>query len=224
MRLTGMTGRESRTFTYDKLQFPTREDDNDFLPRLWATRRVGWLMEQIRSNGEQKELRDEVVDLGTRYGIVTPYTSYLAVEASEAANITDGRDRATPADISLGGMSNGRASSQPAPAAAKATTGQMAVQQSKRERAQQETVKLKDDDTSSAVRRSGGKTFYMRDGVWTDSEFKSDTRLPETTLTFASDEYFALLKHEPRLADYFSLGERVIVVLDGRVYRVNAAP
>jgi len=45
-----------------------------------ATRRVGWLMEQIRSNGEQQELRDEIVDLGTRYGIVTPYTSYLALE------------------------------------------------------------------------------------------------------------------------------------------------
>ena len=57
-----------------------RSDANDYLPRLWATRRVGWLMEQVRSNGEQKELRDEIVDLGTRYGIVTPYTSYLALE------------------------------------------------------------------------------------------------------------------------------------------------
>ena len=223
MRLTGTTGREARTFVYDRLQFPMRENDNDFLPRLWATRRVGWLMEQIRSNGEQKELRDEVVDLGTRYGIVTPYTSYLAVEASEAANITSRAD--VPTDTAATGGFDRRAMSQSAaPPAAKATTGQMAVQQSKRERAQQESVKLKDDETTSAVRRSGGKTFYLRDGIWTDSEFRSDARMPETTLTFASEEYFALLKREPRLSDYFSLGERVIVVLDGRVYRVNAAP
>jgi Ca-activated chloride channel family protein len=182
-------------------------------------------MEQIRSNGEQKELRDEVVDLGTRYGIVTPYTSYLAVEASEAARVTGGRDNNLPVDAVAGGVFDRRASSQAAaPAAAKATTGQMAVEQSKRERAQQENVKLKDDDTSSAVRRAGGKTFYLQNGVWTDSEFKSDARLPETILTFASDAYFALLKSEPRLADYFSLGERVIVVLDGRVYTVNSAP
>jgi len=40
-----------------------RAEDNNFLPRLWATRRVGWLMEQIRSNGETKEVRDEIVDL-----------------------------------------------------------------------------------------------------------------------------------------------------------------
>ena len=79
LRLTGKSVGQSRTYTYDKLSFPLRTDANDYLPRLWATRRVGWLMEQVRTNGEQKELRDEIVDLGTRYGIVTPYTSYLAL-------------------------------------------------------------------------------------------------------------------------------------------------
>src|ERR1041384_7730560 len=80
LRLTGKAGSSMRTYTYPNLSFQLRSDANDYLPRLWATRRVGWLMEQIRSNGEQKELRDEIVDLGTRYGIVTPYTSYLALE------------------------------------------------------------------------------------------------------------------------------------------------
>jgi hypothetical protein len=72
------------------------------------------------------------------------------------------------------------------------------------------------------VRNVGSKTFYLRDDVWTDSEFKAEARKPETTLTFGSDEYFALLKREPKLAEYFALGERVVVVFDGRVYRVNA--
>ena len=88
LQLTGRSGSAFKTFFYDKQRFPLRNESNDFLPRLWATRRVGWLMEQIRSNGEQKELRDEVVDLGTRYGIVTPYTSYLALEANETINVT----------------------------------------------------------------------------------------------------------------------------------------
>src|SRR5262249_40409475 len=78
--LEGQSSGSMRSYTYDNLSFPLRNDSNDYLPRLWATRRVGWLMEQVRSNGEQKELRDEIVDLGTRYGIVTPYTSYLALE------------------------------------------------------------------------------------------------------------------------------------------------
>src|SRR5919205_1607193 len=89
MRLTGRTGNQTRTFDYTNVSFPVNEERNDFLPRLWATRRVGWLMEQIRTNGEQKELTDEIVDLGTRYGIVTPYTSYLAVEPGQQVVAAD---------------------------------------------------------------------------------------------------------------------------------------
>ena len=46
---------------------------------LWARRKVGYLLDQIRVNGEKKELVDEVVTLAKRYGITTPYTSYLVV-------------------------------------------------------------------------------------------------------------------------------------------------
>jgi Ca-activated chloride channel family protein len=237
--LTGKTGRQSRTYNFENLRFALKEDDNDFLPRLWATRRVGWLMEQIRSNGEQKELRDEIVDLGTRYGIVTPYTSYLALESNATVDgvmttederrVRSGNGRAANRPSSsnqAGGGFGGGSIAAPMPKeAAKSTTGAMAVQQSKRDRAQQETISIAGDDKdtpSSVARNVGSKTFYLRDDVWTDAEFKAEARKPETTLTFGSDEYFALLKREPRLAEFFSLGERVVVVLDGRVYRVNA--
>lgn len=52
----------------------------DFVPRLWAIRKVGYLLDEIRLNGERAELKDEIVSLGKKYGIVTPYTSYLVVE------------------------------------------------------------------------------------------------------------------------------------------------
>ncbi|HYY96958.1 MAG TPA: VIT and VWA domain-containing protein, partial [Pyrinomonadaceae bacterium] len=93
LRLKGRSGNQARTFDYANVNFPINEERNDFLPRLWATRRVGWLMEQIRTNGEQKELTDEIVDLGTRYGIVTPYTSYLALEDGEARRMSFGTGR-----------------------------------------------------------------------------------------------------------------------------------
>ncbi|MCA1593180.1 MAG: VIT and VWA domain-containing protein [Acidobacteria bacterium] len=234
MRLTGRAGQQSRTFTYNNLDFPLTHGDNDFLPRLWATRRVGWLMEQVRSNGEQKELRDEIVDLGTRYGIVTPYTSYLALESNDGMPVT-ATNRPLPvvrrgmADLSVagpGGSGAGSGAPMSAPrdaqAVAKATTGEFAVQQSKRARAQQETLRTENDAPPSVVRKVGDKTFYQRDGVWLDAEFKPDARLPETTLVFGGDEYFALLKREPQLARYFALGERVVVVFKDRVYRVGA--
>jgi Ca-activated chloride channel family protein len=226
LRLTGKSGGITRTYTYSNLSFPLRSDANEYLPRLWATRRVGWLMEQVRSNGEQKELRDEIVDLGTRYGIVTPYTSYLALE--NAVTVTDSggaqpiiRGAADTQGFSGLVMNAPGASAPPSPKA-RATTGVVAVQQSKIAREQQEVERLIDDDTrKDAVRRVEGKTFYLINGVWTDSEFKAVMGLPETTLVFGSDEYFTLVKQNPKLANYFSLGERVVVVFEGRVYRVT---
>jgi len=103
-------------------------------------------------------------------------------------------------------------------------TGMAGVKESKRAREQQEVLRIEGaDEAPSVVKRAGGKTFYLRDGAWTDSEFKPEAQLPETTVTFGSDQYFALLKQKPALARYFSLAERVVVVFEGRIYRVNAA-
>ncbi len=224
LQLSGSANGVNKNFFYNNLRFPMREDANDFLPRLWATRRVGWLMEQVRSNGEQQELRDEIVDLGTRYGIVTPYTSYLALEPNATA-----RD-VTNLPLKNRGFGAGRSTSAPRPATevykaadARATTGAAAVQQSKRAREQQEVMRVEGESASSAIKTAGGKTFYLREGVWTDADFKAGAGLPETVVKFGSDEYFALLKQKPQLATFFALGERVTVILGGRVYRVDAA-
>src|SRR5436190_1504432 len=218
--LSGTSNGKSRSVFYDKLRFPLREESNDFLPRLWATRRVGWLMTQVRTNGEQKELIDEIVDLGTRYGIVTPYTSYLALEpGGTVREITAVNGRR---DSSVGGVSNMQVMTAPKAADARAVTGSVAVQQSKRARAQQEMDRIeKDTALVGVVKNVGNKTFYLRDGVWVDSEFKEDAKLPETKLSFSSDEYFDLLKRKPVLAQYFSLGEQIVLVFEGRVYRVS---
>ena len=225
MKLTGKAGGSTRTYTYSNLSFPLRAEANEYLPRLWATRRVGWLMEQVRTNGEQKELRDEIVDLGTRYGIVTPYTSYLALEDGQVSQrFVDNVQPVTrrPVNGRLGGVGNApQASPSPGLHALGGVTGGEAVRQSKQARAQQDAEYLKEEDKSAAVRRVAEKTFYLIDNVWTDSEFKADSGLPETKVAFGSDEYFALLKQIPKLGSFFSLGERVVVVFEGRVYRVN---
>jgi hypothetical protein len=211
LRLTGKTGEEIRSFDYNNLDFPRRAESYDFLPRLWATRRVGWLVEQIRSNGENKELRDEIVDLGTRYGIVTPYTSYLA---------TDGSER------QIGLPMNGRDfKSAPAAKAMNQASGADAVTLSKESRKMREEVSVDDKDdrltASGSVKKVGTKTFYLQNGVWTDSEIVEDSKFPETKLKFASDQYFDLAARETELAKYFSLGEEIAVVWKGRVYRVT---
>jgi Ca-activated chloride channel family protein len=72
-------GKESREFVYE-MTFPEKTGEGrDFVEHLWARRKVGYLLDQIRANGEKKELVDEVVLLAKKYGITTPYTSYLIV-------------------------------------------------------------------------------------------------------------------------------------------------
>jgi Ca-activated chloride channel family protein len=77
--LTGSVGKQSRDFVYEG-KFPAKTGESkSFVVDLWARRKVGYLLEQIRSNGEKKELVDEVVALAKKHGIATPYTSYLVV-------------------------------------------------------------------------------------------------------------------------------------------------
>ncbi len=79
VKLTGQVGSEQREFVYE-VNFPHQTTERkEFVEDLWARRKVGYLLDQIRLNGEKKELVDEVVTLAKRYGITTPYTSYLIV-------------------------------------------------------------------------------------------------------------------------------------------------
>lgn len=85
IRISGNFLGEQRTFTatLDPAKASTR---NAFVPRLWATRRIGALLEAIRQNpgseGNQ-ELVTEIVALSTEYGILTEYTAFLAAERDD---------------------------------------------------------------------------------------------------------------------------------------------
>ena len=229
VRLTGNAS-PPQSFAWRGQRFPLRDERHDFVPRLWATRRVGWLMEQIRTHGESRELVDEVTDLGTRYGIVTPYTSFLALEPGAREDerpVVQGRQRVSPPrDFSVRGQPGGVAtpSAPPPPAAVRAETGEAAVAQSRSARRMQDAVSLDAvAPTGAAVQTVGGRTFRLIDGVWTDTEIRAGERTSETVVTFGSDAYFDLLRRVPALARYFALGEQVAVLHEGRVYRSRAA-
>jgi Ca-activated chloride channel family protein len=171
---------------------------SSFLPRLWATRRVGDLLEEVRLRGSNPELVAEIERLGLKYGIVTPYTSFLVTER-EAERL----DAAAPAarEAVLGGVVGGVGAVR----AAKAT---LAFKNEDRPaQAVSERILYKDD-----------KTFYLRDGVWTDSEHTEGARLTE--IAFDSDEFYKLLAAKPGLAKYLSIGRNVVVVFERVTYRI----
>lgn len=79
VRIRGTRNGEKREYSRD-LRFTEQATDQGFLPRLWATRRIGFLLDEIRLRGETPELKDEIVELARKYAVVTPYTAYLVTE------------------------------------------------------------------------------------------------------------------------------------------------
>jgi len=67
-----------------KLDFPETNADNPELERMWAWRKVDGLMNQIREQGESAGVKKQIIELGTQYSIVTPFTAFLVLE-NEAA-------------------------------------------------------------------------------------------------------------------------------------------
>ncbi len=81
IKVTGKVGGERQSFEFPaELAGPGSSSGRDFVAKLWAVRRVGFIIDQIDLNGPNSELTDELVALSTRYGLLTQYTSFLADE------------------------------------------------------------------------------------------------------------------------------------------------
>lgn len=84
LRISGKVGRERRSYEFPvELAATEAGGSRDYVETLWATRRIGEIIDQIDLKGRNKELVDELVALSTRYGILTPYTSFLADERTQ---------------------------------------------------------------------------------------------------------------------------------------------
>jgi len=85
--ITGMVNGKQETFAQD-VSFEDKTDNkNEWIGKLWAVRRIGYLLDEVRTRGENKELKDEVADLARRWGIVTPYTAMLIIEDEARRNV-----------------------------------------------------------------------------------------------------------------------------------------
>lgn len=76
IRLTGTA--QGQTSSYKLANaFGDNGARSSLVSRIWATRKLGYLLDQVRLKSNQ-EVIDEIVRLSKEYGIITPYTSYLA--------------------------------------------------------------------------------------------------------------------------------------------------
>ncbi|MEW4489765.1 VIT domain-containing protein [Thalassoglobus sp. JC818] len=94
IRLTGFIRGEEQEFTFSgKFRKKVNNDSNPFIAKLWATRRIGELIDELDLNGRNDELINELVMLSTKHGILTPYTSFLADETVRPELASDSNRR-----------------------------------------------------------------------------------------------------------------------------------
>jgi len=103
----GKIGETEKVYNFDASLVDRSSDQSlAFIARLWAMRRIGEILDQLDLRGQNDELVKELVDLSTRYGILTPYTSFLADEntvlTDSARNLQTGRGLASNLSVAEG--------------------------------------------------------------------------------------------------------------------------
>ena len=218
--------------------------DNAFIARLWATRKVGYLLEEIRLHGESEELKDTVVKLARKWGIVTPYTSYLILEDEESRGVpiarqSIGNRKVTPksnnitiqearlirrkieAESFLGFSKNETGDS--AVAASRASNELKSANQSgafKDAYKESQYGNTNHNFKQQATRRIAGKTFFQNASGWIDSLASEKSYKEEIKIKFGSDSYFNLLYQRPEISKWLSVGTNLQIVIDEKLYNI----
>lgn len=191
-------------------EFPRTAEDNAFIPRLWAARRIGELTRTIRVEGASPVLMEEIRDLGLRFGILTEYTSYLVQEPGAVVERPIPMPRLEEARSQTGAAAFDRA--RRSAKFADANNLQAADELADRSPATASSA------PGPSVRRAGDRLFLLRGSVWTD--VRHPDRIPVTAVAAFSPAYFALVRMLPELAPYLSVGEDIVVAGRRRSIRI----
>jgi Ca-activated chloride channel family protein len=229
-----------------KLDFPATlieksgDESFGFIEKLWAVRRVGEILDELDLRGKNDELVKELVDLATRHGILTPYTSFMADERAnvhdlagnvrrvesrlEALSQSDGyggfvqRDmrnvlqRAEQAPAKPAGPLERFAGVPAADAGASSAGGVYFAAEAGREV----------EAAQRNVRNVGNRTFFRRDGQWVDSQVTKEQQQNARRIKQFSDEYFELARTQGRrLSQYLVFDEPVLLNFDNQAYLIE---
>ncbi|HXF49990.1 MAG TPA: VIT domain-containing protein [Verrucomicrobiae bacterium] len=174
------------------------------IPKIWATRRVGHLIDQVRLSGQSPEVVDEIVTLSKKYGIINEFTSFL-VKVDPAMPLAQARDHFAPAARELSLQSSGERAV--AHAKKSAIRKEIATSRVKLAPEEEKALGVIDQRGRANVATPGGKTFYRKDEKWVEAD--RDDKKPVVKIKPFSPAYFAMLKVKPEFGKYTALGKEV---------------
>ncbi|MBL9125966.1 MAG: VWA domain-containing protein [Planctomycetaceae bacterium] len=207
----------------EKLEFPVEltaasaDETYAFVEKLWAVRRVGEIIDEIDLKGKNDELVKELVELSTRHGILTPYTSFLADETSDPRKLAE---NATQAGRGLERLYEAGGQEGFAQRVAKGAL-QQAVTAPALGEARYSDLATGQSVAVQTVRNIGAKTFYCRDGQWRDAACQVEPR-DAIRVTQFSPEYFKLAEaHGRTVSQYLVFDEPVLLQIEEKCYLIE---
>ncbi len=221
IHLNGKVGDQQQTFEFPANLAATNSDETyAFVEKLWATRRVGDIINELDLHGKNQELIDELVRLSTKHGILTPYTAFLADERTVLSAAPMNR---ALAEKEVFFKDDGLA---------QATVGESAVQLRLSKKEMQERsyamggVQGWNDakgnyHVEATCQVIGNKALFKRSGRWTDPSVTPDDEKKAEQIEQFSDKYFELAKNNQNLRRYLALPEGCTVRDGAKIYQIN---
>jgi Ca-activated chloride channel family protein len=164
------------------------------LRQLWARQRIQRLLDEQQGGrygrGELADHSKEIEALGMEFSLLTPYTSFVAVDQRVRA---DGESELVEQPAVAKASASGFGYAEPA-SLVMAVSAPIPV-----------VSKLAAEPTVQSVL---GREFQLLQGVWTDRSFADQVVL---RVRLDSAAWRALLKMRPELAQYAALGERILI-------------
>ena len=208
--LTGRLEGALKTLEYP-IDFSANSSWDKVIPKIWAQRRIGYLLDQIRLSGQSPELVQEIVVLSKKYGIMTKYTSFL-VDV----------DVRTPL-VELYPSAQERVNA-PAPVTGEKAVREVTATAKRFAIDRHETQNLRRVSATPQEKRIvwvAGKSFFNQNGVWVESDF--DAKKERIVIKAYSEAYFLLWQIRPEVGKYLSLGDKILFQLENVVIEIRDA-
>ena len=247
--ITGKYQDQERAFEYP-LEINTAKSNRmySFVERLWAVRRVGFLLDEIQLHGKNDEVIDEIVRLSRDYGIMTPYTSFLADETTKLTSTEELRRRGLDSSGRLneeisGGMGQTHAMNRQmfnqAARDSSAYTAAVPVDKEGKSLRKSGNVVLgyktarayeaSEREVYATVRNVGNQTFYQRGQMWvTPKTSELDLEKDKDKIRIIqrySKEYFELVGsntvEENQILSSQGTDEELLVSFRSQVYLIQ---
>jgi len=222
VRLTGEINGKTQTFIYP-VQYPTSTMDDAYIPRLWATRKIGYLEDQARLNGANTELMGEIIRLSKEFGILTEYTSFLVDTDAQVANGPGGAP--PPMILSRGLEANATYGAGKIGDMAQEQAGASGVSQSVNRKANMNAAQAAPAAGNyvmneagqrvqlSQLRNISQRSFVQSGAQWVDVNYQQNMRIVKVKAF--SPAYFQLANANARMAQFMSQDGNVTVALRG---------